>query len=276
MSISVVIPTYNRHDLVLRALDSVYRQAHTAAEVIVVDDGSSDGTCLAVKNRFPQTTLLSTEHRGVSAARNTGINAASGTWIAFLDSDDSWHERKLERQTACIEANPDASIVHCDEQWIRNGVPLSQKVYHEKSGGDIFARSLKRCLISPSAVMIKSTLFDEVGVFDETLTACEDYDLWLRICAVKKVHFVAEKLITKYGGHSDQLSSTIWGLDRFRIKSLHKIVTSGVLEQEQRILAITVLKKKVNIFVNGATKRGRAKEADEYIKLLADVESSTT
>ena len=177
MFISVVIPTYNRQELVLRALSSVYQQNRPADEVIVVGDGSEDETVGEISKRYPAVICLRMPHRGVSAARNTGINQARGRWIAFLDSDDTWHPDKLAQQLDYIAHHPKASLVHCDERWLRNGKPLNQKAHHEKSGGDIFARSLHRCLISPSAVMIKADLFTDIGLFDEELPACEDYDL---------------------------------------------------------------------------------------------------
>lgn len=271
MLISVVIPTYNRKDLVLRALDSVYQQTYAAYEVILVDDGSTDGTMDAIKTHFPATNYIKVSHQGVSAARNVGIRKACGDWIAFLDSDDVWHGEKLARQLACLKQNPDACLIHCDEQWVRNGKHLNQKAYHEKSGGNLFARSLERCLISPSAVLIKTTLFERVGLFDETLPACEDYDLWLRICAEVDVHFVPEKLLTKYGGHADQLSRTVWGLDRFRIESLRKIIRGDALNDRQHKQARAMLVKKLKIFLAGAAKRGHHDDVKKYSDMLNEL-----
>lgn len=273
MLISVVIPTFNRQTLILRALESVFEQSRPADEVIVVDDGSTDGTMEEVTKKFPQAKYIPIAHQGVSAARNVGIKAARGRWVAFLDSDDVWHSDKLMRQIAFIEANPNARLIHCDENWVRDGKHLNQKSYHEKTGGDLFERSLQRCLISPSAVVINAVVFDRIGMFDETLTACEDYDLWLRICAQERVEFIPEKLITKYGGHPDQLSKTVWGLDRFRIQSLRKIISSKVLTDTQRALAILTVQKKLKVYINGAQKRGRLNEVSEYTQMLNEFTS---
>ena len=273
-SVSVIIPTYNRRDMVLRALDSVLQQTRRANEVIVIDDGSDDGTAAAIGTRFPNVILVSQSNRGVSAARNAGIRLASSTWVALLDSDDSWHKQKLEKQLQLAARLPEAQLVHCDENWIRHGKPLNQKAYHKKSGGDIFAPSLERCLISPSAALVKRELLLDIGLFDEALPACEDYDLWLRICANHEVAFVADKLVTKYGGHPDQLSKSIWGLDRFRIRSLGNLLLSAPLSDEQAALANSVLQKKARIFAQGAAKRGNSPEALELTRLAARVAQS--
>ena len=105
---------------------------------------------------------------------------------------------------------------------------------HAKAGGWIYTHCLPLCAISPSAVLIHRSIFDCVGLFNEQLPACEDYDLWLRICARFPVHFIPEPLIIKYGGHDDQLSRRYWGMDRFRIQALEDILASGVLTEEHR------------------------------------------
>ena len=271
-SVSVVIPTYNRCEFILQALASVAAQTRAPDEVIVIDDGSQDRTVQTVSERYPHVVIRSHPNRGVSASRNLGIKLASSTWIALLDSDDRWHPQKLEKQLQLAAREPDAELIHCDESWVRNGAPLNQKKYHRKSGGDIFAASLERCLISPSAAMIKRQLLLDVGLFDESLPACEDYDLWLRICANRQVAFVDEKLVTKYGGHADQLSKRVWGLDRFRIRALSNLVLGSPLSAEQTRLVNNVLQDKTRIFVQGAKKRGRFAEAQKLARLAAEID----
>lgn len=274
MQISVVIPTYNRSHVLPRALDSVIGQTFPANEIVVVDDGSSDDTAKMLTRDYPQVRLISSRNLGVSAARNLGIQATKCEWVALLDSDDAWHPEKLARQHQCAVDNPSARIIHCDETWIRNGKHINQKTYHEKSGGDIFDKSLHRCLISPSAVVIEKSLFMEVGLFDESLEACEDYDLWLRITATETVFYVPHKLTIKYGGHADQLSRIVWGLDRFRIKSLHKLLQNPRVAEEKKYLALKVLEQKIAIFSNGARKRARIKDAQALDSLLKDIQRS--
>ena len=266
MHISVVIPAYNRAGLLLRALESVFAQSRPPDEVLVVDDGSSDDTATLVQRGFPGARYLYQRHCGVSQARNRGILASSGDWIALLDSDDVWHRQKLAYQCEALQGSPSYRLVHCNEQWMRRGEPLSQKARHQKSGGDLFARSLELCLISPSAVMMARSLLDEVGLFNPRLPACEDYDLWLRICCREQVLYVPEVLVTKHGGRTDQLSNRIVALDRYRIRVLVDLLESGVLDQKQRNLAVVALHTKIKRYQKGVLKRGRVDEAERLRK----------
>lgn len=267
--ISVVIPTRDRRSQLPRALDSAAAQTLAPLEVIVVDDGSTDGTRADLERRFSGVRVLRQDRRGVSAARNCGIAAASGDWIALLDSDDEWLPTKLERQVEALRCEPSRLICHCDEIWIRNGVRVNPKRKHSKHGGWIFSQCLRLCAMSPSAVLIAKSLLETCGPFDESLPACEDYDLWLRICSRHPVLFVDEPLVIKYGGHADQLSRSTWGLDRFRIRALDKLLRAPGLTRHQTRLAIAMLISKIDIYVGGAEKRKRAGEVAELRRLRA-------
>ena len=263
MDISVIIPTHNRRDTLTRALESALEQTLQPAEGIVVDDGSTDDTRRLVA-RYPQVRYLYQENAGVSSARNLGIKAARGEWLAFLDSDDEWQPDKLTQQQALLARNPDLKICHTEEIWIRNGRRVNAMKKHAKSGGYIFRQCLPLCVISPSSVIIHKSVFESVGTFDPDLPACEDYDLWLRVCARYPVGFVESPQIIKYGGHEDQLSRRFWGMDRFRITALEKIISSGALCGEDLRQATRILIEKAAILENGASKRGRAEEATRY------------
>ena len=270
--VTVVIPSCNRAHTLPRALDSVLAQTLPAAEIIVVDDGSTDTTLTLLAERYPAVRCLRhARPRGVSAARNAGIAAARHDWIALLDSDDAWESNKLTRQMALARPDPGYRLVHCDERWLRRGQPLAQRRYHAKRGGEIFFDCLPRCVISPSAALLHRSLLNSTGGFDEDLPACEDYDLWLRICAREPVAFVAEPLVIKHGGHADQLSRTVPALDRFRIQALVKLLTTTSLTPEQRHAARAMLRLKRDIFVAGARKRGRDTVADTLTALCQGV-----
>lgn len=262
--ISVIVPTYNRRQAVLRAIRSVQAQTRAVHETIVVDDGSSDATAQAVRDTFPGVTIVTQEQRGVSAARNRGIVDAHGDWIAFLDSDDEWLPHKLDRQLEALAEAPGVRLCHADEIWVRNGRRVNPKHRHAKAGGWIFRRCLPLCCVSPSAALVRRDVFDSVGLFDETLPVCEDYDLWLRICSREPVAFVDEPLIVKHGGHPDQLSRRFWGMDRFRIRALERILRSEHLNGEDRAAALEMLLHKVEIYMKGARKRGREDEIRTY------------
>lgn len=267
MNISVIIPAYNRAHTLARALDSVFTQSLPPDEVIVVDDGSTDNTADLLAGQYPQVRVLRQSNQGVSAARNAGIRAAHGEWIAFLDSDDSWLPQKLEQQSGLIAHNPGPRLCHTEEIWVRRGVRVNAMKKHAKKGGRIFRDCLPLCVISPSSTLIRRDLLDESGLFDEDLPACEDYDLWLRICARESVLFVESPQITKFGGHEDQLSQKYWGMDRFRVQSLQKVIDSQILDQDDQLAAIAMLIRKAGILEGGARKRGKNETADYYHQL---------
>jgi glycosyltransferase involved in cell wall biosynthesis len=249
-------------------LRSVLKQTFIDFELIVVDDGSTDDTEDVVQS-FPRVQYVRLqENRGVSGARNTGLSRAVGRYICFLDSDDLWCERKLEVQVGWMESNADCLVCYTDEIWIRRGVRVNPMNKHRKYSGDIFRHCLPLCIVSPSSAMLRASLFDEVGAFDESLPACEDYDLWLRIAVKYPFHFIEEPLIIKQGGHSDQLSRKYWGMDRFRVAALEKLLVSNTLEGERLTLARETLVKKCKVLVRGFAKRDKAEDQRHYLSLM--------
>ncbi len=261
--ISVIIPSYNRKDRLRKALVSVLaqtpgtgpRETDLSLEAIVIDDGSVDGTREMIEKDFTSVRYFYQANLGPAAARNRGIEQARGAWIAFLDSDDEWLPGKLQTQLQFFQDHPDYLIHQTQETWIRNGQRVNPMKKHQKFGGWIFEKCLPLCLISPSAVMIHRKLFDEIGLFDESLPACEDYDLWLRITCRYPVGLSEKSFVIKTGGHADQRSHEFPAMDRFRIYSLKKILASGTLNAEQTEAAQKMLEEKERIFNQGAAKR---------------------
>jgi len=264
MLVSVIIPTFNRADFVMQAIDSVLVQTYPHREIIVVDDGSTDHTAQALSAYGGKISCVATRHRGPSAARNAGLRAAHGTHIAFLDSDDLWLPEKLQRQVAFCRDKPAASLCQTAELWLRNGMPLPQKKKHRKHSGWIFERCLPLCIVSPSAVLIPRAIFEQVGCFDESMPACEDYDLWLRIAAHYPIYLLDEPLVVKRGGHHDQQSRRVSALDRLRIRSICKALETGRLSAAQYAAACAELASKSSIYAAGCRKRGRTEEASYY------------
>ena len=269
-NISVVIPTFNRRQTIGRSIDSVLNQTLFPSEIIVVDDGSTDGTSDYIQSNFPSIKLLSQPNKGVSAARNMGIKSANANWIALLDSDDEWFSQKLEKQVLALSQNPDVKLCHTEEIWFRNGVHVNQMKKHQKYGGHIFSKCLDICRISPSSVLFHQSLLDDVGYFDKDLKVCEDYDLWLRITAKYPVLYIDEPLLKKYGGHEDQLSKVKDGIESHRIKVLEKLIMQKFTSVQKNAM-LKMLIEKLTIFSIGAQKRGKIKAYNTSIKRINEL-----
>lgn len=268
----MIIPTCNRAHFLPETIQSVLKQTYRNYELIVVDDGSTDETSEIVSAFGSQVHYLHQKNRGVSAARNTGIRAARGDFLAFLDSDDLWKKRKLAIQMELMQSDPSVKICYTNEIWLRNGKHLNQKKKHRKFSGWIFEKMLPLCLISASSILLKREVLDRVGWFDENLPVCEDYDLWLRMGLHYPITFIDHPLIIKQGGHADQLSHKYWGMDRFRIKVLEQLLSQPALKPEQRIAVIEEINYKAQILVQGAIKRKNEAVRQYYSKILAKYE----
>jgi glycosyltransferase involved in cell wall biosynthesis len=255
IEITVIIPTYNRAALLMRAVTSVLRQKDPVDEIIVVDDGSTDDSI----GKLPQQiTVLHQDHSGVSAARNHGIRAAQNDWLAFLDSDDIWLPNKIARQKQALEENH-CMICYTDEVWYKNGLFKNQGKKHQKYSMWIYPKCLPLCIISPSSVIIHRSVLNTVGLFDENMPVCEDYDIWLRITSIYPVLYLPEKLIEKHAGEWHQLSKQ-HSLDKYRIIALVKMLKNGHLDKANRTATRSELNKKCKIYIQGCTKHGRYNE----------------
>ena len=269
--VSVIVPAYNRAHVLRRAIGSVLSQKGASFEILLVDDGSTDGTKLLaqeIEQVTPHFRYFYQPNQGPSAARNLGIQKSKAPFLAFLDSDDEWLSGKLAAQLEFFKRNPDDLICQTEEIWIRNGVRVSPMAKHKKFGGFIFEQCLPLSIVSPSCVMMKREFFDRVGLFDETLPACEDYDLWLRASACSPIGLIEKPYVIKYGGHSDQRSREFSMMDQFRIKALEKLIRSNELDSNQAQLARAELVRKCKIVSRGARKRGKVAEAEYYERLV--------
>ncbi len=264
MKISVIIPTWNRIAVLPRAIESVIHQTYQPHEILVVDDGSEDGTAEMVRDRYPTVNLIMQSQKGVSAARNNGIKKAKGDWIGLLDSDDEWLPEKLANQVKALKNSGGSLFCHTDEIWIRNGKRVNQLKKHRKPEGRIYQQCLPLCCVSPSSALLHQDILQQVGLFDETFLACEDYELWLRVFSRYDALLVDQPLLIKYGGHSDQLSQAHWGMDRFRVRAIEGMLDKVKLDREDKKESISVLKQKCHILALGAAKRRKIEEAALY------------
>ncbi|MFQ5672459.1 MAG: glycosyltransferase family 2 protein [Nitrospinales bacterium] len=272
--VSIVIPTYNRAYCLAEAVGSVLRQTFRDYELLVVDDGSTDDTG-AVVSRFPEVRYFRlADNAGVSRARNFGASQAVGRYLCFLDSDDSWLPEKLQQQVDAMESRPQCAVCYTDEIWIRNGTRVNPGKRHRKYCGNIFRHCLPLCIVSPSSAMLRARLFKEAGMFDETLPACEDYDLWLRLSLTYPFHFIDRRLIIKRGGHVDQLSRKYWGMDRFRVYALEKLLRENKLGSDDHRHVAETLVRKSRVLLQGFLKRNNTRQADYYRMLIEQHETA--
>ena len=204
--ISVIIPTHNRADILPRAIKSIQNQTRPVDEIIVVSDGSTDNTeevvkALAEKDGRIRLIAYHPGHNG-NYARNRGLEAATGEFIAFLDDDDEWLPRKTELQMELFEKEPDVGLVYSSQNCIYTDSGITyqtQPMYRGDLSKRIFIRGE---MGTPSQVMVRKSVLDETGPFDLELGALQDYDLWIRCCLVTKVDFVAEPCINYYNSTS--------------------------------------------------------------------------
>ncbi len=237
-------------------------------EIIVVDDCSTDSTGEVLDSYGEKITVISlSRNAGPSTARNKGVEKASSPWIAFLDSDDRWEKKKLERQRDYLMQNPFYQILQSEEQWIRRGKRVNPCNHHTKPEGWVFLPSLERCLISPSSVMLRKSLFERFNGFDEGLPVCEDYDLWLRIARHFPVGLEPGLSVVKYGGHQDQLSLKYPAMDSFRVQALTALLKNEVDHCiKDRISG--VLSQKLDILIKGCEKRHKTDCVEHYREIL--------
>ena len=268
--ISVVIPTFNRENVLERAIKSVFNQSYQNFEIIVIDDGSTDNT-KEICSKFDLKYIYQ-ENRGVSASRNLGIKYSEAEFVTLLDSDDEWHPTKLEKQINFMNTNPDLNLIHTNEIWFRNNVRVNARKKHKKGGGDQFLRSLEFCVISPSTVMVRKDVFKTYGFFREDYPICEDYDLWLKITSQEQVGFIEEDLINKFGGHSDQLSTKFFAMDYWRIKTLKFILDQNNIDDQKRSELIRILRAKCTILLKGYTKHNNLEHFDEVNSTLRAID----
>jgi len=271
--ISVIIPTYNRASFLEEAIQSVLnqdyfvRKSSSPFEILVIDDGSTDNTKEIVKSFGNRMKYQFQEHKGVSAARNIGLDLAQGDYIAFLDSDDLWKKEKISIQMSYVNAFPRTKVCYTEEIWMRRGAFVNPKKKHRKYSGWIFDRVLPLCIISLSSALFRREIFAEIGKFDEELLACEDYDFGIRLALKYPVYFLPKPLIIKRGGHADQLSRKYWGMDRFRVIALEKTLNLG-LTPNQEMLVRQEIMRKCQILAIGFEKRNNKAEARKYLSLI--------
>lgn len=256
MKISAIIPTFNRPKRTLTAIQSVLNQSQPVSEIIVIDDASSVANQNALKSLTEGLDIRLITHdknKGVSAARNTGIEAAKSEWLAFLDSDDEWLPTKIEKQSESLKKTK-LLFSYTEENWIRKGNLVLKGKKHKKHKGFVYKEALKLCFIGPSTSLVHQSVLKNIGLFDEDLKVCEDYDLWLRLTSKYEVDFIEEPLINKTGGHEDQLSTMFYAMDYWRLLALKKQIKNPNLGNDLKSETQKTFDKKLSILKKGCLK----------------------
>ncbi|RFC49185.1 MAG: Glycosyltransferase involved in cell wall bisynthesis [Verrucomicrobia bacterium] len=226
--VSIVIPSYNSAKYLPETLQSVLQQDYQDFEVIVVNDGSTDDTesWFAAHVSDPRLRLITQANQGPSTARNTGIAASRGEYIAFLDSDDLWHPTKLTKQLEILDGDPHAAMVYC---WLANidhlGNPTG-KIRRYFSEGMVWPELIKHNFIGcGSNAMVRRRCFDDLGLFDPATTGIEDWDMWLRIADHHPFRVIREPLVY-YRQHPASLSNNWFVLEKSFQRVLEKAFSS--------------------------------------------------
>ncbi len=254
MKITVIIPIYNTEHLSLNAIKSIEEQSYQVDEIIVIDDGSECKSKKLFENKNIK--YIYQKNKGVSSARNLGIQRSKNNWLAFLDSDDTWEPDKIEEHISFHKNHKNILASYSSEIWIRNN-KIKNLNAKQKKEIPSFINSLRLCKIGTSTFFCHKSIFSNIGLFDESLLACEDYDLWLRILLKYDIGFINKNLTKKYAGHDNQLSFTTRLIDKYRIKALEKHINTKYKDE-----VIQELLYKINILLKGAKKHNN----DEMIK----------
>ncbi|MFW6308037.1 MAG: glycosyltransferase family 2 protein [Campylobacterales bacterium] len=251
MKISAIIPTFKRRDKTFEAVKSILAQSLGVEEIVVVEDGGIE--CADIGSLHPCIKYISKSNEGVSSARNRGIKEAKNEWIALLDSDDLWLEKKIEIQVEALKKSQHL-ICFSDEIWLRNEVVVNKPKFYDKGRKDVFEASLTRTFLPPSSALIHTSVFETIGLFDESYEVCEDYEMWLRVLANFEITLLKEKLVIKRAGEWEALSKRGF-LDKWRIEAIEKNL--NIFTHKQRDLALQELMFKKRIVQKGAMKRLR-------------------
>ncbi len=231
--ISIIIPAFNSEKYIEEALGTLLAQKCPLKEIIVIDDGSTDGTASLVKRYGERVSYHFQENRGLSAARNAGIRLSTGSYLAFLDADDLYHPEKLEIQKRFLDTHPDVDMVFSDFEYfggnlLRRPIPDSFK----RGEGNLFVDLFKFNCIAIPTVLLRRDCFEKVGFFDEALRAAEDYDFWLRLIKGKKIGYI-DRVLARVRLHPENMSKNADLMRDYEIKVMHKALKDNPEMQDR-------------------------------------------
>ncbi len=260
----MIIPTYNRRDLLPRALDSVLAQTRSVDEIIVIDDGSTDGTDEMLRARYgDRVRYVWQPNAGVSAARNHGLRLAQGRYLALLDSDDLWLPTKTELQVAFLEARPDFGMVVCDVERIDGDyrhIDVLRRRDIVREDGWALRWILHNPALVPASVLLRREVVDQLGGFDEQLRTAEDLEFHLRVARHWKIGVVEEALVRAMRGHEGLSAADSTYDDYVRVVEAAVAGARGSVDDHEldAALAGTYVRNARGMLIRGRWKEGIA------------------
>lgn len=262
--VSVVIPTYNRSELLKKAVHSLQHQHHQNLEIIIVDDCSTDDTEAVVKGmRDPRIKYIRHPiNKGGSEARNTGIKHATGNYVGFLDSDDQWLPDKLQKQLAIFNGNPEVGAVYTGVRLVNDSQIIKEIVPRYR--GDILPMLIEsNCIDTTSSVLVKTELLHEINGFESALPSCQDWDLYLRLSQITNFDFVKDSMVLFFQHSGDRISTNNAAVLSGQVyifkayKTLAKELGSGIFEKFSINIFKTLLKVGITSHDKEAVKLAR-------------------
>ena len=257
--VSVIIPTYNRAHLVGRAIKSVLNQTYQDFELIIVDDGSTDNTDKIIKEFQEHDKRIKyirhEKNKGGSAARNSGIKISRGEYIAFLDSDDEWLPRKMEKQEIKFQnALDNVGVIYSGFSCISESSGKIIAKITPTLRGNVYTNLLEGCILGSPTPLIKKICFRKAGFFDETLPSCQDWDMWIRLSKYYTFDFVPD-ILAKHHIHGSQISVNL----NAKIVAREKLVEKYWVDLSRKSKILSILLKRLGILccLNGDSREGR-------------------
>jgi glycosyltransferase involved in cell wall biosynthesis len=257
--VSVIIPTYNRAHLLCRAMQSVLNQTYLDFELIIVDDGSTDNTDKIIKEFQEHDKRIKyirhEKNKGGSAARNSGIKISRGEYIAFLDSDDEWLPRKMEKQEIKFQnALDNVGVIYSGFSCISESSGKIIAKITPTLRGNVYTNLLEGCILGSPTPLIKKICFRKAGFFDETLPSCQDWDMWIRLSKYYAFDFVPD-ILAKHHIHGSQISVNL----NAKIVARKKLVEKYWVDLSRKSKILSILLKRLGILccLNGDSREGR-------------------
>jgi glycosyltransferase involved in cell wall biosynthesis len=242
--VSAIIPTYNYARYVVAAVESALSQSFEDLEIVVVDDGSTDDTRETLRHLGARIRYIPQAHRGLAATRNVGIGVSRGRYLAFLDSDDLWLPDKVSMQVARLDAEPAVGLVYTEATLFNDesATEIPHSHWSEHPSGKILPWLLRHNVVPSPTPMVRRELFEKVGPFDERLSSCEDWDMWIRIAQVSEFAYV-DRVLARYRVHSANMSLDQERMMTGRFRVLQKTFSGTGVPSEARRLQRSVFSR---------------------------------